>query len=438
MIFSFKKKAVLLLTLSFTLCMFGVNAVPAMAETVTLTPDSYTFIEKHDCYGVEEDTYYFAINHNSIVHVYFTFSNFHNESPSIEGELELYDSNHVLIDKYKTDLSGDYYSRVDSKTILPKGDYSLSIKVVSNSEDDYDVHLSAYASTTFDGTDYQVLVPSNTSIDKACSISLDKTIAGMFTNWYGELNENRYYSKRYYKFELNEPLNVRFIGSPYYGEEKISLVDTNGNTIKSATSPYNAGSDYYESFGLDCGRLDKGTHYICVELTEKPKYENKLYNNTYEVKIKSGREMYRMYNPYTGEHLYTANTNERETMVGNGWNYEGVMWYAPVKTNNPVYRLYNPYNGDHHYTISNDEYEKLANSGWNKEGVSFYSTAVAFEDARHPVYEGKNISRLFNKYNTKQGAHHYTANQDEVTALQLQGWDYEGYAWGGIDWESNY
>ena len=51
--------------------------------------------------------------------------------------------------------------------------------------------------------------------------------------------------------------------------------------------------------------------------------------------------MHRLYNPYTGEHFYTADTTERDHLTGLGWRYEGVGWKAPAKSSTPVYRLYN-------------------------------------------------------------------------------------------------
>ena len=74
--------------------------------------------------------------------------------------------------------------------------------------------------------------------------------------------------------------------------------------------------------------------------------------------------MYRLYNPYSGEHFYTSSESERDTCVAVGWSYEGVGWYAPATSSSPVYRLYNPYSGDHHYTMSASERDMLVALGW--------------------------------------------------------------------------
>ena len=83
--------------------------------------------------------------------------------------------------------------------------------------------------------------------------------------------------------------------------------------------------------------------------------------------------MYRLYNPYTGEHFYTSSTDERDSLVLVGWKDEGKGWVAP-SSGAKVYRLYNPYveGGDHHYTLSADERDHLVSVGWKDEGVAWY------------------------------------------------------------------
>lgn len=141
-------------------------------------------------------------------------------------------------------------------------------------------------------------------------------------------------------------------------------------------------------------------------------------------------EMFRLYNPYTGEHLYTSNFEEIGTCVTNGWRYEGEAWTAPSKSNTPVYRLYNKYSGDHHYTTSKTEYEKCAAAGWNKEGIGWYS-----DDAKTvPIYRG------FNPYE-KVGTHHYTSSSPELQTMVKNGWKDEGVGWyavGGPDKVTTY
>ena len=73
--------------------------------------------------------------------------------------------------------------------------------------------------------------------------------------------------------------------------------------------------------------------------------------------------MYRLYNPYSGEHFYTSSAYERNSLAEIGWNYEGVGWVAPTTDGEPVYRLYNANAGDHHYTVSAEERDALVGVG---------------------------------------------------------------------------
>ena len=132
--------------------------------------------------------------------------------------------------------------------------------------------------------------------------------------------------------------------------------------------------------------------------------------------------MHRLYNPYTGEHLYTASTSERDHLASIGWNYEGIGWYAPV-SGVPVYRLYNPNapGGDHHYTMDKSEYEHLQAVGWSGEGICWYSDP----NKSVPVYR---------EYNPNEFAHNhnYTASRAEHDHLVSIGWNDEGIGWYGV------
>lgn len=133
----------------------------------------------------------------------------------------------------------------------------------------------------------------------------------------------------------------------------------------------------------------------------------------------TGIPMYRLYNPNSGEHFYTANGIERDQIVNAGWYYEGIGWSAP-NGGQPVYRLYNANAGDHHYTLDANERDHLKGVGWRYEGISWYSPA-----------SGQPLYRLYNP-NAKAGSHHYTLNGAERDHLQKVGWRYEGIAWYAI------
>ena len=132
-------------------------------------------------------------------------------------------------------------------------------------------------------------------------------------------------------------------------------------------------------------------------------------------------EMYRLYNPNSGEHFYTANASEKNALRDQGWRYEGIGWIAPEHSDTPVYRLYNPNAGDHHYTMSAAERDMLKTIGWKYEGVGWYS-----DDAKSvPLY------RQYNP-NAKTGTHNYTTSKAENDGLVRLGWRGEGVGWYAI------
>ena len=130
--------------------------------------------------------------------------------------------------------------------------------------------------------------------------------------------------------------------------------------------------------------------------------------------------MYRLYNPYSGEHFYTASTTERDHLDRLGWNYEGVGWDAP-DTGDDVYRLYNPNAGDHHYTLSTNERDVLVSVGWTYEGVGWKSA-----DPK----DGVPLYRQYNPY-ASSGSHNYTTSKTENDYLASIGWNAEGIGWYG-------
>lgn len=128
--------------------------------------------------------------------------------------------------------------------------------------------------------------------------------------------------------------------------------------------------------------------------------------------------MYRLYNPTSGEHFYTADKKECALTMLAGWKYEGYAWFAPQE-GDPVYRLYNPNVGDHHYTTKARERDALVNVGWKFEGIAWCTTN-----------DGDPMYRLYNP-NATTGSHHYTTSSKEVKQLVNGGWKDEGIGWYG-------
>lgn len=127
----------------------------------------------------------------------------------------------------------------------------------------------------------------------------------------------------------------------------------------------------------------------------------------------SAGPVYRLYNPYTYEHLWTTGRAEYDNLGSLGWQQEGVAWTAPA-SGSKVHRMRNPYAdapGAHHYTVSLDEACALYDLGWENEGIAWLSSG------------GAKVYRLYNPYT---GEHFFTADQGETLSLMEQGWTFEG------------
>lgn len=133
----------------------------------------------------------------------------------------------------------------------------------------------------------------------------------------------------------------------------------------------------------------------------RPKYDN-------------ADAVFRLYNPKTGEHLFTANNLEADHLVRDRhWTDEGIGWYS-ARHGTPVHRLYS--HGEHHYTANISELTQLVALGWSDEGTACY------DEGDVPVY------RLYNR-NASKGAHHFTTSRVEYQALIKAGWMDEGIGW---------
>ena len=131
--------------------------------------------------------------------------------------------------------------------------------------------------------------------------------------------------------------------------------------------------------------------------------------------------VYRLYNPYTQEHLLTGGMEERDALISVGWSLDGVAWEAPLE-GIPVYRLYNPYDDWHTYTTSEPERDTMVAAGWKVDGV--VSLGYTGKD-------GRAIYRLFNPY-VQTNFHLFTAGVDERDLLVSAGWILEGVAWSAV------
>lgn len=177
-------------------------------------------------------------------------------------------------------------------------------------------------------------------------------------------------------------------------------------------------SNVVRTNGANIVGQSKGTSDITAVLGTVSTTITVTVTDTKETNGQTPGSMYRMYNPNSGEHFYTKDSNEKNSLTSAGWIYEGIGWIAPSSSKTPVYRLYNPNAGDHHYTMNANEKDSLISVGWNYEGIGWYS-------------DDKQTIKLYREYNpnAKAGAHNYTVNQAENDMLVNAGWQFEGVAW---------
>lgn len=146
-------------------------------------------------------------------------------------------------------------------------------------------------------------------------------------------------------------------------------------------------------------------------------------SNKAEAATTGNTNVYRLYNPNTGEHFYTTSNAEKVATVHAGWNDEGTGWIAPT-SGEPVYRVYNPNakGGDHYYTKSNYEARSLVKVGWKWDN-----------NAKPVFYSGGNVSvNVAYNPNAQSGAHNYTVNGFEQSSLLKSGWKYGAVAWKAV------
>lgn len=125
--------------------------------------------------------------------------------------------------------------------------------------------------------------------------------------------------------------------------------------------------------------------------------------------------IYRAYNPKTGDHLFTNSSKEYSVVTKNGWNPEGIAFDVNKEGGNAVFRLYNSATGEHIYTAQEKEKDKCVAQGWQLEGKIF-STGGDTE-----------VYRLYNPA-LAVGNHLFTTNKQEYDILPTKGWIQEGVA----------
>ena len=201
-------------------------------------------------------------------------------------------------------------------------------------------------------------------------------------------------------------LSISVTLSPY------SNIDARVETEKASYTSSNTDVATVDSNGVVTG-VAEGDATITATVGDK--------TSDIQISVAYKQDMYRLYNPNSGEHFYTGNASERDDLSSIGWSDEGVGWVAPTDSETPVYRLYNPVAGEHHYTTDASEKDALVEAGWNYEDIGWYSS----DESGVPLYR---------QYNPNQFAcnHNYTTNVDENAYLISIGWRGEGISWYGM------
>jgi hypothetical protein len=136
--------------------------------------------------------------------------------------------------------------------------------------------------------------------------------------------------------------------------------------------------------------------------------------------------IYRLYNPGTGFHLFSANRGEIDRITGQGFVNEGVAYRTSAVASQALHRFYQVALGRHFYSANNAERDALvANpaSGYLYEGVAYqvYAATAA------PL----NTTPVMRFYDPVAATHFYTASPAEQQVLQTTrpDWVMEGVAW---------
>ena len=245
---------------------------------------------------------------------------------------------------------------------------------------------------------------------------------------------NNNYSCDYY--ELTDPIEISQCISKIFS--KYNIDDTLNLLLVGCDKEYILDPSLVGNAIGIVRNLKYGYYYICYQnledlqsakvlLESDPNIEYVVKNEKHKYiddPIIVYKHIYRVYNKYTGEHLFTSKEIEYNKLGNLGWIREGSAFDAYSEGEKPVdsvavYRLYNPNakGGDHHYTKSYSEAEKLVGKGWK------------WDNNAKPLFYAKGETEVYRLYNKTNGRHHYTPKEGERKNMEKAGWITEGIAW---------
>lgn len=114
-------------------------------------------------------------------------------------------------------------------------------------------------------------------------------------------------------------------------------------------------------------------------------------------------------------HFYTADEQEKQSAIANGWSEWAVHAYvSPVQLDGtiPLYRLYYAPNYDHFYTADPYAKNSAINQGWTYEGITGYVLPTIPQPA--------GTLPLYQKYDNYQHIHFYDTTPEDTPNYKYQ------------------
>ena len=146
--------------------------------------------------------------------------------------------------------------------------------------------------------------------------------------------------------------------------------------------------------------------------------------------IDSNQDIYRLFQPSTGKHLFSSSLVEIDILTGlptgDSFLNEGIAYSVDVGANQELFRFYHPATGRHLYSANIHEKSKLLSdldSGYIYEGIAFHVfNSQSLSSSRTEVYR---------YYDPSAESHFYSANTEEQLLLETSfpHWINEGIAW---------
>ena len=165
---------------------------------------------------------------------------------------------------------------------------------------------------------------------------------------------------------------------------------------------------------------EAGTYYVWYKAAGNEGFADS--EATYvEASLNEESTLYRIFNPATGEHIYTYDANEVAALTapGGGWSLDGTV-SGTAQGTEAMYRLEDlVHPGLHIYSNDQNEIDTLVAAGVAKvEGVQFMT-----------VPKGPGTQDYY-RLSSPSFPHHYTADQNEINSLIASGvYTLDGYAW---------